>query len=264
VPGGREEEERSLSLGFAESQATYQSASQTARVVTEGWVERQAFCAKCGNDRLTRFSNNLPVADFFCSSCNEQFELKSTKGTFGAKVADGAYSTKIARLGSNTNPNLLLLSHKQLSVTNLIVIPKHFFVPSIIEKRRPLRDTARRAGWVGSNIILTGVPESGRIYIVRSGQPQPRALVRKQWERTSFLADEPAAARGWLVEVMHSVESLRKPEFQLDDVYADEQRLQGIYPGNRHVREKIRQQLQALRDRGYLEFLSRGRYRMRG
>jgi type II restriction enzyme len=146
----------------------------------------------------------------------------------------------------------------------LIVIPKHFFVPSIIEKRRPLRDTARRAGWGGSNIILTGVPESGRIYIVRSGQPQPRALVRQQWERTSFLADEPAAARGWLVEVMHSVESLRKPEFQLDDVYADEQRLQGIYPGNRHVREKIRQQLQALRDRGYLEFLSRGRYRMRG
>jgi type II restriction enzyme len=264
VPGNKGDDERGLSLGFAESQATYQSPSQTARVLTESWVEQQAFCANCGNDRLTRFSNNLPVADFFCGSCNEQFELKSTKGTFGARVADGAYNTKIARLSSNTNPNLLLLSHKQLMVTNLILIPKHFFVPSIIEKRRPLGDSARRAGWVGSNIILTGIPESGRIYIVRSGQPQPRALVRRLWERTSFLAQEPVAARGWLVEVMQSVDALRKPEFQIDDIYADELRLQSIYPANRHVREKIRQQLQVLRDRGYLEFVSRGRYRIRG
>jgi type II restriction enzyme len=262
VQGNGDEDERSLSLGFAESQVTYQSQSQAARVLTEGWVEQQAFCAKCGNDRLNRFTNNLPVADFFCGSCNEQFELKSTRGVFGAKVADGAYSTKIARLSSDTNPNLLLLSHKQLAVTNLIVIPKHFFVPSIIEKRRPLRDTARRAGWVGSNIILAGIPESGRIYIVRAGQPQPRELVRQQWERTAFLATEAVAARGWLVEVMHTIEALGKIEFRIDDVYADEPRLQRTYPDNKHVKEKIRQQLQVLRDRGYLEFVSRGSYRL--
>ncbi len=264
MAGKNGDDKRSLSLGFAESQATYQSPSQAARVLTEGWVEQQAFCAKCGNDRLTRFSNNLPVADFFCGSCDEQFELKSTKGTFGAKVADGAYSTKIARLNSNTNPNLLLLSHKQLAVTNLILIPKHFFVPSIVERRTPLKNTARRAGWVGSNIILARIPESGRIYIVRAGEPQPRALVRQQWERTAFLAQEASAARGWLLEVMHSIEALGKAEFEIDDVYADEPRLQRTYPGNRHVKEKIRQQLQMLRDRGYLEFVSRGSYRLRG
>jgi type II restriction enzyme len=56
---------------------------------------------------------------------------------------------------------------------------------------------------------------------------------------------------------------LGKTEFQIDDVYADEQRLQRLYPANRHVREKIRQQLQVLRDNGYLEFLSRGNYRLR-
>jgi type II restriction enzyme len=31
---------------------------------------------------------------------------------------------------------------------------------------------------------------------------------------------------------------------------------------NRHVRQKIRQQLQVLRDRGYLEFKGKGRYRV--
>ena len=33
-------------------------------------------------------------------------------------------------------------------------------------------------------------------------------------------------------------------------------------PGNRHVRDKIRQQLQVLRDLGFMEFLGGGRYRI--
>ena len=164
VSGKKDDDEHAFVLGFAEAQTTYQSASQSARVLTEGWVEQQAFCTNCGNDKLTRFANNRPLADFFCSSCNEEFELKSKKGAFGARVANGAYARKIERLNSSTNPNLLLLNYnlKELSVTDLMVIPKHFFVPSVIEKRKPLRDTAQRAGWVGSNIILRDIPDSGK------------------------------------------------------------------------------------------------------
>ena len=36
-----------------------------------------------------------------------------------------------------------------------------------------------------------------------------------------------------------------------------------LYPANHNVRPKIRQQLQVLRDRGWLEFVGRGRYRVR-
>ena len=35
-----------------------------------------------------------------------------------------------------------------------------------------------------------------------------------------------------------------------------------FYPGNRNVRPKIRQQLQVLRDQGFLQFTARGRYRV--
>ena len=264
--GNKDDDKRELVLGFAEAQATYQSPSQNARVLTEGWVEQQAFCTNCGNDRLTRFANNRPVADFFCASCNEQFELKSKKGTFGAKVINGAYGRKVERLNSNTNPNLLLLNYnlEQLSVTNLIVIPKHFFVPSVIERRNPLRDTAERAGWIGSNILLNDIPNSGKIFIVKEGRPQPREAVLQQWSRTAFLAQETVEARGWLMEVMHCVEALGKSEFQIDEIYAQESKLKQLYPANKHVREKIRQQLQVLRDRGYLDFVSRGNYRIRG
>jgi type II restriction enzyme len=265
APGNNDDDKRELFLGFAEAQATFQSPSQSARVLTEGWVAQQAFCTNCGNNRLTKFANNRPLADFFCKVCDEQFELKSKKGAFGAKVLDGAYSRKIERLSSNTNPNLILLNYslEQLSVTNLIVIPKHFFVPGVIEQRRPLRDTARRAGWVGSNILLNGIPDSGKIFIVKEGFPQSREAVLDQWRRTAFLAREGVEARGWLVEVMHCVDTLGKFEFQLEEIYAQESRLRQLYPENQHVREKIRQQLQVLRDRGYLDFVSRGNYRLR-
>ena len=50
--------------------------------------------------------------------------------------------------------------------------------------------------------------------------------------------------------------------FTLNDLYAFEARLSALHPTNRHVREKIRQQLQVLRDRGWLAFGERrGMYR---
>ena len=54
-----------------------------------------------------------------------------------------------------------------------------------------------------------------------------------------------------------------KREFTIEDAYAFEGQLSQLYPGNRNVKPKIRQQLQSLRDRGYLEFVSRGYYRLR-
>lgn len=62
---------------------------------------------------------------------------------------------------------------------------------------------------------------------------------------------------------MKSVEDIGRPEFTLDDVYASEPRLSALYPSNQNVRPKIRQQLQVLRDRGWLEFVGGGRYRRR-
>jgi type II restriction enzyme len=79
-----------VKLGFEETQSAYISGSQTARVLTESWVRSWAYCPHCGNARIESFPNNSPLADFFCKTCNEEFELKSQKGKFGAKVSDGA------------------------------------------------------------------------------------------------------------------------------------------------------------------------------
>jgi hypothetical protein len=254
-----------MKLGFEEAQTTYASGSQSARAWTEQWVRTWAYCPNCAASKINPFPNNSPVADFHCIACNEEYELKSQKNQFGNKVLDGAFKTKCERLAADNNPNLFLLNYdlKQLSVTNLLVVPKHFFVREIIEKRKLLAPTARRAGWIGSNILLNQIPQSGKIYIVRDGQIAPKDSVLTQWSKTLFLRDQGQEARGWLVDVMKCIEDLGKTEFEIEDVYAFEDRLSRLYPGNRNVKPKIRQQLQYLRDRGYLDFVSRGYYRLR-
>ncbi|MGO4871535.1 MAG: DpnI domain-containing protein [Roseiarcus sp.] len=253
-----------MKLSFEESrQAAYDSGSQKARVLTEAWASTQAFCPNCGAERLSKFHNNRPVADFYCANCNEEFELKSQKSKFGPRVVDGAYRTMCERLAAQNNPNLMLLNYSPAAgVDNLLVVPKHFFVTDIIEERKPLGASARRAGWVGCNILLSCVPDAGKIYIVRDRIVLERQSVLEQWRKTMFLRNESAGSRGWLLNVLKCVEDLRAQEFGLGDVYAFEARLSGLYPMNKHVRQKIRQQLQVLRDRGYLEFLGRGRYRL--
>jgi type II restriction enzyme len=253
-----------MKLGFEEQQAPFDSPSQSARVWTERWIRDWAFCPNCGNSKLAQFESNRPVADFSCSSCNEEYELKSKKGKFGSRVVDGSFRTKCERLEANNNPNLFLLNYDlaSLRVANLIVVPRLFFVRDIIQERKPLAPTARRAGWIGSNILLDRIPVSGRIPIVENGSIRSREEVLGQWKKTLFLRDAGLDERGWFLEVMKCVEEIGAHEFRIDDVYAFESRLRERYPQNQHVREKIRQQLQKLRDRGYLEFVSRGNYRL--
>jgi type II restriction enzyme len=229
-------------------------------------VRSRLFCPNCGSASISQYPANRPVADFFCPTCNEEYELKSQKNRFGAKIVDGAARTMRERLAASNNPNFLLLNYslQHHAVTNLFVVPKHFFVADIIQDRKPLASTARRAGWIGCNILLSQLPQAGRIFIVKDGQVLAKEAVLAQWQRTLFLREASAEARGWIVEVMKCIELIGKREFELADIYAFEEKLSGIYPNNRHVREKIRQQLQVLRDENFLEFIGRGTYRLRG
>ena len=243
----------------------YTSPSQKVRVLTEQWVGESIFCPNCGKLDIDRYPNNQPVADFYCSNCKENYELKSKQSAIGAKIVDGAYRTMIERITSADNPNFFLLNYTAVSleVKDFLVIPKHFFIPEIIEKRKPLASTARRAGWTGCNILLKSIPQTGKIFFIRDRQAEPKEKVLAEWKKTLFLREErEVSAKGWLLDVMRSIEKLGKREFTLDDVYAFENELGKLHTENRHIKDKIRQQLQILRDKGYLDFVSRGFYRL--
>ncbi len=243
----------------------YKSNSQKARVLTENWVDNSAFCPNCGQYNIDKYPNNQPVADFYCSNCREDYELKSKHNTVGTKIVDGAYHTMLERLTSSNNPNFFLLNYDltNFEVVNFLVIPKHFFVPDIIEKRKPLLSTARRAGWVGCNILLKSIPQTGKIFFVRDKQIEPTEKVLASWKKSLFLRDEKEiSAKGWLLDIMRCIEKLNKQEFCLEDMYKFEKELSNLHPDNKHIKDKIRQQLQILRDKGYLDFIKRGYYQL--
>ena len=145
-----------MNLNFNQSLAkNYQSQSQIIRVLSENWVAKQSYCPNCNAESLAEFTNGKPVAEFYCIHCSEEYELKSKKAKLSNIINDGTYDTMIERINSDNNPNFFFLTYSQaLSVNNFLIIPKQFFKPHMIIKRKPLSVTAKRAGWVGCNINL--------------------------------------------------------------------------------------------------------------
>jgi type II restriction enzyme len=116
----------------------------------------------------------------------------------------------------------------------------------------------------------------------------PPEEVRAQFKRVKPLENISVTQRGWTLDVLNIVrrlvesrrrgdeslkstgqpESLRlltsspTNEFTTMDVYAFERELAELHPDYRHVRDKIRQQLQVLRDLGLLIHVGRGEWRL--
>ena len=247
-----------------ESLANYKSASQRARVGTEAWGAVNLFCPSCNSMRLNSTPRNKAAIDYLCASCNSPFQLKSQSKVFGTKIVDAAYSEMKRAILEDRTPNLFILHYDVAAwaVRNVILVPHFAFSLSAIECRPPLAVTARRAGWVGCNILLGRIPNDARISIVSNGVISEPREVRRAYQRLRPLEGLGVQKRGWTLDVLRVVRKLNKPEFSLSDVYTHAALLKAIHPSNEHVHEKIRQQLQVLRDLGLLRFLGRGRYRL--
>lgn len=243
----------------------YHNNSQKVRVLTETWVSENMFCPICGEQHIYKFENNKPVADFYCDKCKEIYELKSKSGNISNTINDGAYSTMIDRITSNANPDFFFLTYNLFNsnVENFMIIPKYFFTPNIIIKRKPLSNTARRSGWVGCNINLSLIPNDGKIFIVKQGQEIPKDIVVKNVQKNEFLREQELSSRGWLLDIMHCVDKIQSEYFELSDMYQYETILKKLHPKNNNIQAKIRQQLQILRDNNYIEFLGSGKYKKR-
>ena len=247
------------------------SQSQIARRITEDWAERNLFCLACSSEELVADKPSTPVHDFTCPVCETSYQLKSKNGRHGNVIANSAYCPKIAAIRQGTAPNYAFLdySRKELLVTNLFVVPGHFLTESVIQKRPPLRPDARRAGWVGSNILLSKLSSEGRIDVVTSGFPVEPKIVRNNWNKFEFLKKDPRASGSWGVDMLTAVRQLQaetqRDAFTLQAFYSRfRETLAAQHPGNHHIDARIRRQLQLLRDNHILQFLGRGRYRIIG
>lgn len=237
-------------------------------------------------------SRGTKASDYRCPSCNFWFQLKSQKSPIRSTITDGAYSAMMDVIREDRAPNYFFLHYDLATwtVRNLLLIPHFAVPPSAIIKRPALSQTARRAGWIGCNFALNRIPPDARISIVttRSAPVSVAAMplgnrglqvskpvvgskvsaagdgrtpltfiatpeeVRAQFRRVKPLEQLSVKTRGWTLDVLNIVRRLGKPEFSNSDVYAFAPELEKLHPDNRHIKEKIRQQLQLLRDTGLL------------
>ena len=142
------------------------------------------------------------------------------------------------------------------------MVPSVLFTESVLEKRKPLTLNARRAGWVGCNLVLAEVPPEGKIALVENEKVIPEETVREKYKTYQKLKSIQWHLRGWTLEVLEIVRKLHTKEFTLDQVYRREAELLERHPNNKNIRAKIRQQLQLLRDQELIVFLGGGRYRV--
>lgn len=242
---------------------SYKNAAQRARVVTESWGEENLYCANCNSPRLVRSVHGTQAVDYVCPECESPFQLKSQSKVFSSKIVDAGYEAMRRAIVEGRTPNLLALHYDpaRWQARNLFMVPRFAFPLSCLEKRKALGPTARRKGWVGCNILLSSIPLDARIQLIVEGVPVPVARVREQYRRLRPLAKLKHETRGWTLDVLNAVRTIGRREFTLGEVYAHEAALARLHPGNLHIRDKIRQQLQVLRDLGFVEFLGKGSYR---
>ena len=184
---------------------------------------------------------------------------KNDSDRFQSTVADGVYGTMIDRITSLDNPSFFFMHYNRYEVNNLIIVPKCFFTPDIIEKRNALSNNARRAGWEGCNILMQRIPATAKIPIILNGVTMPVADVISKYKRVYSLQTKSMESRGWLVDTLHLVERLEET-FTLKQMYDFCDELKIKHPNNNHIKDKIRQQLQYLRDKGFVEFKGNGVY----
>src|SRR5690348_9922709 len=246
--------------------SSYTSSSQRARVISEDWAERNLYCPACPADSLSRLPANSKVKDFQCGNCETEFQLKCSSHDFGTCLLDGAYKAMADAINANRVPAMLMLRYElpDWRVRSLVAVPSFAFPLSCVQKRKALSPTARRAGYIGCNILLTSIPPDAKVPIVRDGIAEEPEKVREQFQRLKPIATLDAAKRGWTLDVLNVVRSIGKDVFTLADIRPRLGELQKLHRDNKHVEAKVRQQLQELRDIGLLQFLdNRGTYRIK-
>ena len=171
-------------------------------------------------------------------------------------------------------------------------IPVEARIPLVITRSSPARrDESAPSSSVEGRESQSRLTSAATIIV-------PPEEVRERFKRVKPLKDIPVQMRGWTLDVLNAVRRLVEErrasvldcggraqrrhrfsgaitrsqsgvtaaalhnEFTTAEAYIFERELEQLHPDNRHVKDKIRQQLQVLRDAGLLLHICRGEWRL--
>src|ERR1019366_2914049 len=178
------------------------------------WGAGNLYCAACECNSVTQAAANTKAIDFTCPRCTASYQLKAGRQWNERRIPDAGYSAMMTAIQSDAVPNLLVLQYTpEWRVANLMLVPSFLFNESAVQKRKPLSATARRAGWIGCNILLSAIPDHGKLRIVQAGSITHAQSVREQYNRLRPLASLAPTMRGWTLDVLRVLQTLGEREF---------------------------------------------------
>lgn len=148
---------RSVRLDFRVA-AKFSSKSQIARVAVESWAARNVVCRRCESS-LVLTPSNAKLLDAVCRANHHEIQVKGFAGVATDRLTTAAFGPMSERLTMGQLPDYLIVSYDRTRemVTMAEFIDGATIDASRVIARTPLRTTARRAGWVGSTIDLSGL-----------------------------------------------------------------------------------------------------------
>jgi hypothetical protein len=148
---------KSVRLDFGEA-AGYASRAQVARVAVEAWVGRNIDCWRCGS-ALLLVPPNTQLMDAVCRDAGHEVQVKAISGIADDRLTGAAFSPMARRLVERTLPDYLLVSYDRPRSVVLLAefVDGKRLTGDRVTARPPLRAGARRAGWVGATIDVSGL-----------------------------------------------------------------------------------------------------------
>jgi type II restriction enzyme len=117
-------------------------------------------CPKCKRERtLRRLPVNFRCADVICDFCGYLAQVKATEradvNAPPRSLMGSAWAPQKERMDAGIYfPLFIVVASPDRSAHAVYYLPADLQQPQMFEQRRPLRATARRAGWVGYRLRL--------------------------------------------------------------------------------------------------------------
>ena len=99
-------------------------------------------------------------------------------------------------------------------------------------------------------------------FLIKNEEISESSKIRDKWRESNIIKNYGSEKQGWISDVLTIVEK-QSSYFTLQQIYAEEAVLSKFHPDNNNIKAKIRQQLQIIRDMGFIIFEERGQYRKR-
>ncbi len=148
---------RTVRIDFDEA-ARYVSRSQVARIAIEAWAAQNIACWRCESP-LVLVPANTELLDAVCRSSAHEVKIKAVSGIARDHLSGAAFGPIARRLATGCLPDYLVISYD--SQRRIVLLAEYIdgadFVSGRLKARSPLGPAARRAGWIGTSIDVTGL-----------------------------------------------------------------------------------------------------------